>query len=458
MLQVLAAYSLSRHSTNAQTLHHKSPKILSPNAMTHDWGAFLGPNHNGISSETHLSRILPPPLVWERQKGAGYTSPAIAGTRLILLHREDEKEVIDCLNAETGAPLWSHSYQTNFEDRYGYNNGPRSSPIIDIEGTGHVYTVSAEGLINCLTLEAGEIVWTTDLRSKFQVSQDFFGIASTPLIDEDLLVVNVGAPQGPCVVGFNTKTGEEVWRAGSKWGASYASPVPAMIHNRRRILVFAGGESNPPAGGLMSIDPKTGQLDFEFPFRSRTYESANASSPVVFNNRVFVTSCYRTGSALIEIQPDFTFRLVWTTNEVGLHFNTPIYIEGYLYGFDGRNPGDASLVCLDAETGKIAWRETPEWREEVNQNGRQQTQLMSTFRGSLLQADGHFLGLGELGHLLWMDLTPAGYKEISRTWLIGARESWTLPVISRGLLYVVQNTRDVFNQTMPRLLCYDLRA
>ena len=331
-------------------------------------------------------------------------------------------------------------------------------PIIDIKGTGHVYTVSAEGLIHCLTLTTGDVVWTADLRSQFQLSQDFFGTASTPLIDDGLLIVNVGAPQGPSVVGFDSGTGSEVWRAGSKWGASYASPVPAFIHERRRILVFAGGESNPPAGGLMSIDPKTGQVDFEFPFRSQTYESANASSPVVFNNKVFVTSCYRTGSALIEIQPDFTYRLVWTTDEVGLHFNTPIYVGGYLYGFDGRNPGDASLVCLDAETGKIVWRETPEWREEIRQNGRQQTQSMSTFRGSLLQADGHFLGLGEFGHLLWMNLSPTGYTEISRTWLIGARESWTLPVISRGLLYVVQNSRDVFNQTMPRLLCYDLRA
>ena len=83
---------------------------------------------------------------------------------------------------------------------------------------------------------------------------------------------------------------------------------------------------------------------------------------------------------------------------------------------------------------------------------------MSTYRGSLLAADGQFLCLGELGHLLWLDLTPEGYKEVSRAWLIGARESWTLPVLSRGLLYVVQNTRDVFNGTSPRLLCYDIRA
>jgi outer membrane protein assembly factor BamB len=208
----------------------------------------------------------------------------------------------------------------------------------------------------------------------------------------------------------------------------------------------------------MSIDPATGHIDFKFPFRSRTYESANASSPVVFDNKVFITSSYRTGSALVEIRSDFTHRVVWTNKDLGLHFNTPIYKNGFLYGFDGRNPGDASLVCVDATDGEITWRTVPEWREPFQQNGREEMRLMSTYRGSLLAVDGQFLCLGEFGHILWLDLTPQGYKEVSRAWVIGARESWALPVLSRGLLYVVQNTRDVFNGTNPRLLCYDLRA
>ena len=83
---------------------------------------------------------------------------------------------------------------------------------------------------------------------------------------------------------------------------------------------------------------------------------------------------------------------------------------------------------------------------------------MGTYRGSLLAVDGQFLCLGELGHLLWVELTPKGYKEISRGWLFAARESWTLPVLSRGLLYVVQNTRDIVTGAGPRLLCYDMRA
>jgi outer membrane protein assembly factor BamB len=210
----------------------------------------------------------------------------------------------------------------------------------------------------------------------------------------------------------------------------------------------------PPTGGLMSIDPASGKVDFSFSWRSRSYESVNASCPVVFDDKVFISASYRTGGALVQINPDFTHKVLWTTQEFGLHFSTPIYRDGYLYGFDGRNEPDASLACLEAATGKIVWREVPEWPETLG--GRSQT--LSTFRGSLLAVDGNYLCLGELGHLLWLDLTPKGYRQLSRAWLFQARESWTLPVLSRGLLYVVQNTREIGRGNGPRLLCYDLRA
>jgi hypothetical protein len=224
------------------------------------------------------------------------------------------------------------------------------------------------------------------------------------------------------------------------------------------VFVFAGGESSPPTGGLLSIDPANGRVDFTFPWRSRSYESVNASSPVVFGNRVLISASYRTGAAALEIGPDFTHRLLWTTQSFGLHFNTAIHKDGYLYGFDGRNEPDASLACVEAATGRVAWRHVPEWIESVEVRGTRREQAMSTYRGSLMWVDGSFLCLGELGHLLWLDLTPKGYREISRAALFTARESWALPVLSRGLLYVVQNTRDLVQGTGPRLLCYDLRA
>lgn len=455
LFQALLAQTLGAGAGFGQTRVYRKPAPLAKDAITHDWRSFLGPSHNAVSTETRLSRKLPPPLVWEFAKGTGYASPAIAGERLVFLHRRANEEIVECLHAETGSSHWQFRYGTVFEDRYGYNNGPRSSPVID---SNRVYTVSAEGTLHCLDLGSGKMVWKRDLRADYKVPQDFFGTASTPLIEGSLLIVNVGAPGGPCVVGLDKVTGRDVWRAGKEWGPSYASPLPAVVHGKRRLFVFAGGESSPPTGGLMSIDPASGRVDFSFPWRSRTYESVNASCPVVFDNKVFISASYRTGSALVEVRPDFTHRVAWTTQEFALHFNTAIHRDGYLYGFDGRNEPDASLACVDAATGKVVWRETPEWTETYEIRGEKRQQTLGPYRGSLLSVDGQFLCLGELGHLLWLDLTPKSYKEVSRAWLFAARESWGLPVLSRGLLYVAQNTRDMLQGTGPRLLCYDLRA
>lgn len=458
MLRALACSpAFTTRAALGQATAVRAPRPLDAGAVTHDWTSFLGPTHNAVSSETRLSRTLPPPLVWELPTGSGYASPAVAGDRLVYLHRIGDEEVVECLHPETAAVHWRFRYASSYRDRYGYNNGPRSSPVIDTSG-GRVHTVGAEGLVHALELASGRVVWRRDLRADYGVAQDFFGISSTPLIERGLLIVNVGAPGGPTVVALDLESGREVWRAGNEWGASYASPVPAVVHGERRVFVFAGGESRPPSGGLLSIDPANGEVDFAFPWRSRTYESVNAACPVVFDNRVFITASYRTGGALIEVNADFTHDVAWTTQEFALHFNTPIHRDGYLYGFDGRNMGDSSLTCVDAASGDVVWRTVPEWQETFELDGRQRTQRMGTARGSLLAADGHFLCLGELGHLLWMDLTPEGYTEISRGWLFAARESWGLPVLSRGLLYLTQNTRDLLTGAGPRLLCYDLRA
>jgi outer membrane protein assembly factor BamB len=433
-------------------------KPLLRGAITHDWTSFLGPSHNAVSSETKLLKSWPssgPTLLWEMRKGTGYASPAVAGERLVYLHRVGSEEIVECLHSETGARYWKFSYPTQFEDRYGYNNGPRASPVIDGD---RVYTMGAQGKLHCLKLETGQLHWKRDIAAEFKVPQDFFGTASTPLIEADSIAVNVGAPGGPCVAAFDKRTGKMLWGAGELWGPSYASPVPAVVHGKRRLLVFAGGESQPPTGGLLSLDPVTGAIDFEFPWRSRSYESVNASCPVAIGNRVFVSASYKAGGALLDLLPTGGHKVLWTTPEFGLHWNTPIHRNGYLYGFDGRNEPDAALACIELSSGKTMWRVSPEWEETFKRNGSPQKQTLGTYRGSLLWADGGFFCLGELGHLLRLELTPQGYRELSRAWLFAARESWTLPVLSRGLLYVCQNSRGLLNGEPPRLLCYDLRA
>jgi len=388
------------------------------------------------------------------RKGLSYASPAVTKDRLIFIHRLGNEEIVECLHPETGERYWSMRYATEFEDRYGYGNGPRASPVVD---ENSVFTYGAEGKLHCLNLETGQVLWRRDIAKEFKVPQDFFGTATTPLVENDVLIINVGAPGGPCVAAFDKRSGKLLWGAGESWGQSYSSPVPAMVNDKRRVYVFAGGESRPPTGGLLCLDPQTGKIDFEFPWRSRSYESVNASSPVAINNQVFVSASYRTGSALLDVQPNGKSKVAWTTSEFGLHWNTAIHQQGFLYGFDGRNEPDAGLACLEVKTGKVVWRRSPEWEETIIVNGTRQRQLASTLRGSLLRVDGLFLCLGELGHLLWLDLSPDGYKEVARTWLFAAKQSWTGPVICRGLLYVCQNAPGLYGEP-PRLLCYDLRA
>ena len=305
LLQALLAHAAGGAAW-AQARVHAKPRPLAKDAVTHEWASFLGPTHNAVSTETRLSRTLPPALVWEYPKGTSYAAPAVAGGHVVLVHRVGEEEIVESLQPETGMRQWNFRYSTDFEDRYGYNNGPRSSPVIDGD---RVFTVGAQGQLHCLDLRSGALVWRRNIGADYKVPQDFFGTASTPLVEDKLLIVNVGAPGGPCVVGLDKTTGREVWRAGKEWGPSYASPIPAVVHGRRRVFVFAGGESTPPTGGLLSIDPSNGRVDFVFPWRSRSYESVNASCPVIFDNKVFISASYRTGGALLEILPDFSHRV-----------------------------------------------------------------------------------------------------------------------------------------------------
>lgn len=456
-LNSVLAQQAPKPVANTAVTFHKKPKPLPAGAVTNDWKSFLGPTNNGFSTETKLAKSFPasgPPIVWEMKKGTGYSSPAISGDYLVFLHRVGGNEIVECLKADTGDRYWQFTYPTTYEDRYGYNNGPRASPVIDGD---LVYTIGAQGKLHALKLATGQVAWKRDINAEFKVPQDFFGTASTPLLEGDLLILNVGAPGGPTVVGLNKTTGKTVWEAGKEWGPSYASPIPATVHGKRRVFVFAGGESQPPTGGLLVIDPKNGAVDTTFPWRSRSYESVNASCPVIFGNNVFVSASYRTGGAMLELLADGKHKVAWTAKDFGLHFNTPIYKDGYLYGYDGRNEPDASIACVDAKTGQVMWRETPEWKESAEMNGERRELQMSTYRGNLIHVDGRFLALGEMGHLLWLDLTPKGYKETSRAWLFAARSTWSPPVISKGLLYIVQHERDIIKGTQPRLICYDFR-
>ena len=175
-------------------------------------------------------------------------------------------------------------------------------------------------------------------------------------------------------------------------------------------------------------------------------------------NQVFISECYGSGGSLLDIADDFTAKEVWNSADLGTHFMTAIFKDGFLYGVDGHGPLDAPLVCVELKSGKTMWRTEPQWPETVKTTAGEREHKLSPARASLLLVDGRCLCLGEYGHLAWLNLNPEGYKELDRTWLFAAEETWAMPVLSRGLLYVCQNTKDTLHDKGPRVLCYDLRA
>ena len=170
LLQALAAQALGAGVATGQARAHRKPKPLGARAVSDDWRSFLGPSHNAVSTETPLTRVLPPPLVWEMPKGTGYASPAVAGAHLVFVHRLGDEEIVECLHPETGARRWQFRFGTEFEDRYGYNNGPRSSPVVDGD---RVFTVGAEGKLHCLDLATGALRLETRPASGIQGAAGF---------------------------------------------------------------------------------------------------------------------------------------------------------------------------------------------------------------------------------------------------------------------------------------------
>lgn len=433
------------------------PKPLPKGAVTQDVPRLFGADVEPRSHETKLLKDFrtAPANVWSLTKGTGYSSPAVQSGKLLLLHRMGDELILECVEAESGAPIWERSRTTNFRDPYGFNNGPRATPVIDGD---RVFVHGPSGLLAAHRMTDGELLWELNTSDRFNVPENYFGVGSTPLAHGDLLIVNVGGEGGESVVAFEKATGKVRWTAKHPWGASYASPMIRAFAGKESLLVFAGGPSRPPTGGLLLIDPASGTVRSSFPLRSKRYESVNASNPVVRGDRAFITSSYQTGAAMLKVTPEAALEKIWAKDVMQCHFGTPVLVGNNLFGFDGSGKNNTYLQCIDWDTGEQLWREMPEWTEKVTVAGTERDVSYTFGRGSILSADGDLLILGEEGHLAWAKPSATGYEEISRTRLFSASETWTPPVISRGLLYVMQNNKDAATGAPPALHCYDLRS
>jgi outer membrane protein assembly factor BamB len=394
-----------------------------------DWPTFLGPDHTGVSRETGLLQAWPekgPPLVWKAELGETYAVPSVVRGWLVLFHRVGDEEVVEALDPATGRKKWRFAYGTRYVDQFGYNGGPRSAPTID---GGKAYTLGAEGKLHCLELETGKPLWSRSLHEEYfkEERQNFFGVGVAPRIDGDAILLNLGDDRQGCVTAIDKKTGKTLWRAGED-GASYSTAVCATV-GKSRLALFLTRE-----GGL-AVGVEDGKVRWTYPFRSRERFSANAASPVVIGDRLFLTATYGVGSALLKLEEDGVKEL-WRNHALGAHWATPIHEDGYVYGFDGRHDHEAELRCVRLSDGQVQW----------SRKGYQ--------RGSKIRAEGKYVILSEDGRLVLAELTPKECREISSVRVL-ASHCWAAPVLSRGLLYVTN-----FNHRTGKgeLLCLDLRA
>ncbi len=437
-----------------------------------DWPRFLGPRADGVSTETNLIDTFPaagPKILWESKIGSGYSAPSIitrpssvAGAKtneqiLVLHHRVKNEEVVEAFSPATGASLWRHGYPTSYTDPYGYNNGPRCTPLLTDK---YCYTFGAEGILLCLDLQTQKVVWKRDTAADWNVPPAFFGVGSTPVLEGDTLIVMVGGQPNSGMVGLDPATGKTKWESvGEKnwtgqpmigwrgernviWNpadkqASYATPVVATVNGARQAFCLM-------RQGLVSLNPTNGAVNFSFWFRAEVPESVNAAGPIVVGNQILISAAYyKVGSVLLEIAPDNkSVKEIWRGTGLEMHWSTPNLIDGNLYAFSGRNEPDAFLRCVDYKTGKILWQRDERWRGHAPTS-------MTFGRGSTIYADGRLYALGEAGLFGIFKPNPEKVEELAR-WQVPSLHypCWAAPVLSEGRLYL---------RSEDQLVCLSLR-
>ena len=390
-----------------------------------DWPQFLGPHRNGVYDGPIFSQRWPTqglPVTWRKPVGHGFAGPVVVGHQLILFARKGGEETISCLDSRSGEAMWNFAYATTYQDDFGFDDGPRATPCIS---EGYVYTFGAQGLLHCIDLATGQKIWSVDVHAMFDADKGYFGMACSPLVEADSVLLNVGGPQGAGIVAFNRHDGKLRWKT-SNDEASYSSPVAANIGGARRVLFFT-------RNGLVAVDPATGQIQTEYPWHSGNRMSVNAATPLVLGDKVFLSACYGTGAVLLNLQGGSAEKL-WSGDDLlSNHYATSVELNGFLYGLHGRtDPGlrpHAVLRCVDLDKRTVCW--------ETNAIGA----------ASVTRAGHSLLILTEQGELFQVAATPERFHVKGRFSCLSS-EVRAFPAIADGFFYA---------RSKDELVCVDLR-
>ena len=365
------------------------------------WPNWMGPRHDGISTETGWSTDWPKSGLrerWSRQIGIGFSSIAIDGDELYTMGHVEGQEIIYCLHPATGQLNWSRKYPAPLVDNL-HEGGPGATPTIDGD---YVYTLGRGGQLHCLRRQNGEIVWSKDLTQDLQVELPEWGFTSSPYIHNQQLILEAGR-----VVSYDKHTGVKQWQT-SKHTAGYGS-ASILTHQDQTLLATLDCD------GLRIVTAKDGTqrafYSWESPFLT------NSTTPIVQKDQIFISTGYQIGCGLFRFT-DEALEPIYTNREMRNHFNNSILHNGYLYGFDGNsNLGRVvRLTCMNFATGEVAW------------------QRRGFGCGSLMICDDKLIILSEDGTLVAAQATPEQFQELASAPLLPGR-CWTVPLLLNGHVY-----------------------
>ncbi len=378
-----------------------------------DWPQFRGPQASGIAPDQGINKNWaqrPPQKLWEVALGDdGYAGPAVAGGKVYIIDHQGAQDVVRALDLATGQEIWRFSYADTAEENNGF---ARSTPLIS---EGKVYTFSRLGSIHCLDAETGAKLWSRNIQTDFGGQKPGHEYCMSPIVDGHRLILCPGG-NNAAVVALDKNTGQTIWAGGGSDIPGYATPVVAEILGAKQYVVFTGVS-------LIGVAVDSGQLLWRFPWETRY--NINVATPLIVGNRIFISSDYDHGCAMVEITAQGP-KALWENKELQAHFSSPVVYNGYIYGVG--NPG--FLVCLDPATGAALWK----------QPGFE--------KGGLCAVDGVLLVMtGNSGDVVMVNATRDGYEELGRITPLGG-QSWTAPIIAGGKLLV---------RNQQALVCLDLK-
>lgn len=370
-----------------------------PAVRAEDWPNFRGPGHNGVSAEKGWRSEWPgeAPVAWRAQVGLGFSSVVVAKGRAATAGHADGKDTVFCFDAVTGKLLWKHSYPAELGDKF-FDGGTTGTPTFDGE---RLFWLSRWGDLFCFDAATGKVVWEKNIQKETDAPVPMWGFTGAPLVHENLLVLNVGEAG----VGLDKADGKIVWKSATK-DAGYSTPLP--LQRDGKWLGLFGNATN-----YLAVDLRTGQDAWRF--RWVTQYGVNAADPVVSGDRVFISSGYSKGGALLKLGAEEPEQL-WKTKALRTQLNAAVLFDGHLYGVDGDTTDKGALKCLEFSTGAERWS-APGFGS-----------------GGVIVADGKLIALSGGGELMIAPADPRGFKPTVRAQVLGP-QCWTAPVLANGIIY-----------------------